>query len=320
MLMEMKIDDKIYVAGHNGLLGSAILRLLKKEGYENIITKSSSELDLRKKDDVDLFFKNEKPDIVILAAAKVGSIIENKNFPVEFLSDNIAIETNVINASFKYDAEKLIFISSSCVYPTTAKQPLTEKDIFTGPLEKENEAYGLAKLVGLKLCEYYNKEYGKKFISVLPTNLYGENDKFDPEHSHVITGVMTRMHDAKVNNKKEVVIWGSGNIYREFMYVDDAADAILFLLKNYNGSDVINLGAGIDLTIKELVSEIKEVVGFNGELVFDTSKPDGIYKRQLNMSKLKQLGWQPKISLKQGLNLTYEWYINHKINKLRKID
>ena len=316
MLMEMKIDDKIYVAGHNGLLGSAILRLLKKEGYENIITKSSSELDLRKKDDVDLFFKNEKPDIVILAAAKVGSIIENKNFPVEFLSDNIAIETNVINASFKYDAEKLIFISSSCVYPTTANQPLTEKNIFTGPLEKENEAYGLAKLVGLKLCEYYNKEYGKKFISVLPTNLYGENDKFDPEHSHVITGVMTRMHDAKVNNKKEVVIWGSGNIYREFMYVDDAADAILFLLKNYDGSDVINLGTGIDLTIKELVSEIKEVVGFNGDLVLDTSKPDGIYKRHLNMSRLKQLGWQPKISLKQGLNLTYEWYINHEMDKI----
>ena len=308
--MKMNKNDKIYVAGHNGLLGSAIVRLLKQKGYNNILTATSSQLDLRCQSEVELFFKKEKPDIVVLAAAKVGSIVENKTYPAEFLYDNILIETDVINSAFKYDAKKLIFISSSCVYPTNAKQPLCEDDIFTGAIEKENEAYGLAKLVGLKLCEYYNKEYGKNFITVLPTNLYGVNDKFDPEHSHVITGVMRRMHDAKINNKKEVTIWGSGNVYREFLYVDDAADAIIFLLENYDKSDVINLGTGVDLSIKELVKEIKEVVGFEGELVFDTSKPDGIYRRQLDISKLKELGWEPKISLKEGLKKTYNYFLN----------
>ena len=311
MLMKMNKNDKIYVAGHNGLLGSAILRLLKQKGYNNIITATSSQLDLRCQSEVELFFKKEKPDIVVLAAARVGSIIENKTYPVEFLMDNILIETNIINSAYKYNINKLIFIASSCIYPTNAKQPLQEEDIFTGTLEEENESYGISKLVGLKLCEYYNKEYGKNFITVLPTNLYGVNDKFDPEHSHVIAGVMRRMYNAKINNNREVTIWGSGIVYREFLYVDDAADAIIYLLENYNGTEVINLGTGVDLTIKDLVHEIKGVVGFEGELVFDTTKPDGIYKRQLDISKLKQLGWRPKISLEEGLKKTYNYFLEN---------
>lgn len=303
--------DKIYVAGHNGLLGSAIVRLLNQKGFSNLITKSSKELDLKNSLDVDEFFKNNSPDVVILAAAKVGSIKENIESPVEFLSDNIQIEVNVINAAFKNGVKNLLFVSSACIYPENSKQPLKEEYIFNGRLEPENEAYGFAKLVGLKLCQFYNQEYGTNYVTTVPTNLYGVNDKFDPKHSHVITGVMTRMHDAKINNKPSVDIWGTGNIYREFLYIDDAADAIIFLLENNQDFDVVNIGTGIDLTIKELVHYIKDVVGFQGELIFDTSKPDGIYKRQLDMSKLESLGWKPKITLKKGLKLTYEWYLDN---------
>ena len=306
--------DKIYVAGHNGLLGSAIVRLLNEKGYTNIITKSSRELDLRNQHDVESFFKEHCPDVVILAAAKVGSIKENVEFPVEFLSDNIQIEVNVINSAFKSGVENLLFVSSACIYLENSKQPLKEEYIFNGRLEPENEAYGFAKLVGLKLCQFYNQEYGTNYVTVVPTNLYGVNDKFDPEHSHVITGVMTRMHDAKINNKYSVDVWGTGNIYREFLYIDDAADAIIFLLEHDFGFDVVNIGTGIDLTIKELVKEIKEVVEFPGELIFDASKPDGIYKRQLDMSKLKSLGWKPKITLKYGFKMTYEWYLKNIIH------
>lgn len=307
----MERSDKIYVAGHNGLLGSAIVRLLNEKGYSNLITKSSKELDLRNQQDVESFFEEYSPDVVILAAAKVGSIKENVEFPVEFLSDNIQMEVNVINAAFKNGVKDLLFVSSACIYPENSKQPLKEEYIFNGRLEEENEAYGFAKLVGLKLCQFYNKEYDTNYVTVVPTNLYGVNDKFDSEHSHVITGVMTRMHDAKINNKPSVDVWGTGNIYREFLYIDDAADAIIFLLENDCGFDVVNIGTGIDLTIRELVKEIKEVVGFSGELIFDTSKPDGIYKRQLDMSKLESLGWNPKITLKNGLKLTYEWYLQN---------
>ena len=305
----MNKTDKIYVAGHNGLLGSAIIKLLQKKGYTNLITKSSKELDLRNSHDVELFFEENKPDVVILAAAKVGSIKENVEYPVEFLSDNLQIEINVINSAFKSGVEELLFVSSACIYPENSKQPLKEEYIFNGRLEVENEAYGFAKLVGLKLCQFYNEEYGTNYVTAVPTNLYGVGDKFDPEHSHVITGVMTRMHDAKVNNKPSVDVWGTGNIYREFLYIDDAADAIMFLLENEHNFDVVNIGTGIDLTIKELVYQIKEVVGFEGELYFDTTKPDGIYKRQLHMSKLESLGWKPNISLEKGIKLTYDWYL-----------
>lgn len=307
----MDKSDKIYIAGHNGLLGSAIVRLLNEKKYNNLITKSSKELDLRNQQDVELFFKEYSPDVVILAAAKVGSIKENIEFPVEFLSDNILMEVNVINAAFKNGVKELLFVSSACIYPENSKQPLKEEYIFNGRLEEENEAYGFAKLVGLKLCQFYNKEYGTNYITVVPTNLYGINDKFDSEHSHVITGVMTRMHNAKINNKSFVDVWGTGNIYREFLYIDDAADAIIFLLENNHDFDLINIGTGIDLTIKELVEQIKEVVGFQGELIFDTSKPDGIYKRQLDMAILKSLGWKPKITLKKGLKRTYIWYLKN---------
>ena len=307
----MEKTDKIYVAGHNGLLGSAIVRLLQKKGYNNLITKSSKELDLRNSVDVENFFKENTPDVVILVAAKVGSIKENVTYPVEFLSDNLQIEINVINSAFKSGVKDLLFVSSACIYPENSKHPLKEEYIFNGRLEKENEAYGFAKLVGLKLCQFYYQEYGTNHVTVVPTNLYGVGDTFDPEHSHVITGVMTRMHDAKVNNKPSVDIWGTGNIYREFLYIDDAADAIIFLLENKHDFDVVNVGMGIDLTIKDLVKEIKDVVGFNGELIFDTSKPDGIYKRQLNMNKLESLGWKPKTTLKLGLEKTYNWYLKN---------
>lgn len=308
----MDKTDKIYVAGHNGLLGSSIVRLLNKKGYNNLITKSSKELDLRNSQEVDRFFKNNNPDIVILTAAKVGSIKENVEYPVEFLSDNIQIEVNVINSAFKNGIKDLIFVSSACIYPENSKQPLKEEYIFNGKLETENEAYGFAKLVGLKLCQFYNKEYGTNYVTVVPTNLYGVGDKFDPEHSHVITGVMTRMHNAKINDKPYVEVWGTGNIYREFLYVDDAADALIFLLEHSYDFDVVNIGTGIDLTIKELVQGIKNVVGYDGELKFDTSKPDGIYKRQLDMSRLKSLGWNPNITLENGLKLTYNWYLKNK--------
>lgn len=308
----MEKSDKIYVAGHNGLLGSAVVRLLNEKGYNNLITKSSKELDLRNQQEVESFFKEHSPDVVILAAAKVGSIKENVEFPVEFLSDNILMEVNVINSAYKNGVKNLLFVSSACIYPENSKQPLKEEYIFNGRLEPENEAYGFAKLVGLKLCQFYNKEYGTNYVTVVPTNLYGVNDKFDPEHSHVITGVMTRMHDAKINNKPSVDVWGTGNIYREFLYIDDAADAIIFLLENNHDFDVVNVGTGIDLTIKELVYNIQDVVEFTGDIIFDTSKPDGIYKRQLDMSRLVQLGWKPKITLINGLKLTYDWYLKNK--------
>lgn len=290
------------------MLGSSLIRKLsEKEEYE-LITRTSAELDLRIQKDVEEFFKKTQIDSVILAAAKVGSIEENRLNPAEFLIENLQIETNVINAAFKNNVKNLIFISSSCVYPENAPQPLKEEIIFTGKLETENEAYGLAKLAGIKACEYYNKEYGLNYFSVLPTNLYGINDNFNPKHAHVIPAVMKRMEDAKKSNKPSIEVWGTGNIYREFLYVDDAADGIIFLLENKPSENIINLGTGQDLTIKELVKEIKEVVEYPGELVFDTSKPDGIYKRQLNMDYLKSMGWEPKTSLKEGLEKTYQWY------------
>lgn len=312
----MKPTDNVFVAGHGGLLGTSLIKILKKKNYSNILTKSSKELDLRNPQDVDDFFSSNDIDVVILAAAKVGNIKENTECPVEFLSDNVQIELNVINAAFKHDIKNLLFVSSSCIYPQDAKQPLKEKYIFSGTIENRNEAYGLAKLVGLKLCQYYNSEYGMNYVTAIPTNLYGENDKFDPEYSHVVTGVMSRMHYAKINNKDSVTIWGSGNVYREFLHVDDAADAIIFILETDNEYDVINIGTGIDLTIKELVEVIKSVVKFEGELIFDINKPDGIYKRQLNIEKLDSLGWKPKITLEEGIFRTYGGFLKKKGGKL----
>lgn len=304
----MDLNDKIYVAGHHGMLGSAIIRKLKEYGYPNILTKSSSELDLTNQTQVEEFLKIEKPNVIILTAAKVGSIQENKDNPVEFLIENLQIETNVINSAFKNNIPNLLFVSSSCVYPDKSSQPIKEEYILNGPLEFENEAYGIAKIAGIKACEYINREYNLNYISVLPTNLYGIKDKFDPEHSHVIPGTMRRIDDAKNNDDPNVKIWGTGKVYREFLYVDDAADAIIYILNNYKGKEIINLGTGEDITIKELVEKIKEITGYSGELIFDTSKPDGIYRRQLDTNKLKSIGWKPKVSLDEGLEKTYQWY------------
>lgn len=305
----MKLNDNIYVAGHRGLLGSAIVRQLNEKGYKNIITKASKDLDLRNSSDVEQFFKSNKIDIVILSAAKVGSIEENKKYPAEFLLDNLQIETNVISSTFKNNVKNLLFVSTSCIYPKNSPQPLKEEYLFNGSLEDENEAYGLAKIAGLKLCEYYSKEYGVNYITVNPTNLYGVGDIFDPEHSHVIPANMMKIYNAKLEKKESIKAWGSGKAYREFLYVDDAADAIIFLLNNYKGKDIINLGTGSSIQIKELLNLIKEIVGYPGEIIFDTNKAEGVLKRELDISKLKTLGWKPKIDLKEGLKRTYDYYL-----------
>ena len=306
----MKLNDSIYVAGHRGLLGSAIVRLLNEKGYKNIITRTSKELDLRNSADVEQFFKSNKIDVVILSAAKVGSIEENKKYPAEFLLDNLQIETNVISSAFKNNVKKLLFVSSSCIYPKNSPQPLKEEYLFKGPLEDENEAYGLAKIAGLKLCEYYSKEYGVNYITVNPTNLYGVGDIFDPVHSHVIPANMMKIYNAKLEKKESIKAWGSGKAYREFLYVDDAADAIIFLLNNYKGKDIINLGTGSSIQIKELLNLIKEIVGYPGEIIFDTNKAEGVLKRELDITRLKDLGWKPKIGLKEGLKRTYDYYLS----------
>lgn len=305
----MNFDEKIYVAGHNGMVGSAIVRCLERKGYTNIIKKSSKQLDLRNQAKVNEFFEEEKPNTVILAAAKVGGIEANRNDLTGFLMDNLLIEANVLTAAFNNDVENFMFLGSSCIYPREAPQPLKEEYLLTGPLEPTNEGYAIAKIAGLKACEYYNKEHGLNYISVMPTNLYGVNDNFDPNNSHVISAILQRMHYAKVNNEPSVVIWGTGNPYREFLYVDDMAEATVFLLENYKGNTFVNVGTGEDLTIRELAETIKKVVGYDGELVFDSTKPDGMYKKQLDVSKLSNLGWEPKISLEEGLKLTYEWFL-----------
>ena len=306
----MNLNDNIYVAGHSGLLGSAICRLLKEKGYENIITRKSDKLDLRNENQVENFFEENSIDTVILAAAKVGSIEENKKYPAEFLVDNLKIETNVINSSFKNDVENLLFISTSCIYPKNSKQPIKEDYIFNGPLEYENEAYGIAKIAGLKMCEYYNREYGLNYITVNPTNIYGIGDVFDPMHSHVIPANIMKIHKAKIENKEFIQAWGSGRAYREFIYVDDAADAILFILDNYKGSSFINLGTGESIQIKDLLEKIKDVISYKGEIRFDTSKAEGINKRELDIGMLNKLGWKPKINLETGLKRTYDYYLS----------
>ncbi len=309
--MLMNKNDKIYVAGHNGMVGSAIVRALKERGHKNFILKSHNELDLCNQNNVFNFFKNEKPDIVFLAAAKVGGISANIANPVDFLMDNIIIQHNVIKAAFENGVEKLIFLGSSCIYPTKAQQPLKEEYLLTGPLEPTNEGYALSKIVGLKACEYYNKQYGTNYIGVMPPNLYGINDNFDLKTAHVVASLIKKMHIAKVNDNPIVEIWGSGNQYRELMFVDDMADATLFAAENYNGNSFINIGVGIDYTIRELSETIKKVVDYTGELYFDKSKPDGMFRKVLDVSNFNKLGWKSKVSLEEGLNLTYKWFLEN---------
>lgn len=308
----MDKNSKIYVAGHSGLVGSAIIRKLKQTGYENFIFRTSKELNLRDQKKVRDFFHDEHPDYVFLAAAKVGGIWANSSRPAEFIYDNLMIESNIIHNSYRYGVKKLLFLGSSCIYPKLAPQPLKEEYLLTGELEPTNSAYAIAKIAGIEMCRAYNKQYGMNFIPVMPTNLYGPNDNFDLESSHVLPALIRKFHEAKVNNAKEVIVWGTGTPVREFLHVDDLADACLFLMNNYNDSGIINIGCGEGITIKELAMLIREIIGFNGEIVFDPTKPDGTPVKINDISKIKALGWQPRISIREGIAATYRWYLqNH---------
>lgn len=302
----MELNSKIYIAGHRGMVGSAIYRRLNKEGFENFVFRTSGELDLRNQQAVADFFAKEKPDYVFLAAAKVGGIMANNTYRAEFLYDNIMIQSNVIENAFKQGVKKLLFLGSSCIYPKLAPQPLKEKYLLTGLLEPTNEPYAIAKIAGIKMCDAYRSQFGCNFISVMPTNLYGPNDNYDLNNSHVLPALLRKFHEAKIENKSEVVVWGSGTPRREFLHADDMADACVFLMKKYNEAGLINIGVGEDLSIKELAEMMKEITGYKGKIVFDTSKPDGTPRKLLDVSKLSSLGWKASISLKDGVRQVYK--------------
>jgi GDP-L-fucose synthase len=309
----MNKDAKIYVAGHEGLVGSALIRRLHSGGYNNIVARTIAELDLRVQADVAEFFTAEQPEYVFLAAAKVGGIHANNTYPAEFIYDNLAIEINVIHQAYLHGVKKLLFLGSSCIYPKLAPQPLKEEYLLTGSLEPTNEAYAIAKIAGLKICEFYNRQYGTDFISVMPTNLYGPNDNFDLETSHVLPALIRKFHEAKMNNADSVEIWGSGTPKREFLHVDDMADACVFLMENYGYKEIgtfVNIGCGKDITIAELAEMIKEITGFKGKLHFNRDKPDGTPQKLLDLSKMINLGWEARISLYNGIRNTYEWYVS----------
>ncbi len=313
----MEKNEKIYVAGHRGMVGSAIVRRLKKEGYTNIVTRTSKELDLRRQNEVEEFFRTEKPDYVFLAAAKVGGIMANSKHPADFMYDNMMLEMNVIKAAYDNGVKKLMFLGSSCIYPRLAPQPMPESCLLTSELEQTNEAYALAKISGLKYCEYLNRQYGTDYISAMPTNLYGPNDNYHPEHSHVLPALIGRFHEAKQNNAPSVTIWGTGTPLREFLYVDDLADACVFLMNNYSGDETVNLGTGKEVTIAELANLVKNVVGYEGEILFDTSKPDGTPRKLLDVSKLEKLGWKYTTELEDGIRLAYEDYLSSDVRASR---
>lgn len=302
----MNKTDKIYVAGHNGMVGSAIVRKLKNEGFNNLILKTSSELDLRNQAEVNSFFEREKPQFVFLAAAKVGGINANNIYRAEFLYDNLMIEANIIHASYQHQVEKLLFLGSSCIYPKLAPQPLKEEYLLTDTLEYTNEPYAIAKIAGIKLCENYRKQYGCRFISAMPTNLFGPNDNYDLNNSHVLPALLRKFHTAKLNGDSVVQVWGSGNPKREFLHVDDLADACYTLMQEYEGEEWFNIGTGEDISIKDLALLIKKVVGFEGNIEFDSSKPDGTPRKLMDVSKLNGIGWKHKISLEEGVRNVYE--------------
>lgn len=308
----MEKNSKIYVAGHRGLVGSAIIRNLKEKGFTNIIERMHKELDLRRQEEVERFFEIEKPEYIFLAAAKVGGIYANNTYPAEFIYDNLMIESNIIHSSYKNKVKKLLFLGSSCIYPKFAEQPIKEEYLLTGELEETNEAYAIAKITGIELCKFYRRQYGCDFISAMPTNLYGINDNFDLETSHVLPALIRKIHEAKIANKEEVVIWGTGKPLREFMYVDDLADALVHLMLNYSEEIHVNMGTGKDISIGELAEVIKEVIGYEGKIVNDLSKPDGTPRKLLDVSKLEATGWKYKIELKEGIEKTYKWYLGNK--------
>lgn len=301
-------QGRTYVAGHRGLVGSAILRRLEAEGFENLLTRTRSELDLSDPRMVDAFFAAERPEYVFLAAAKVGGILANMTFPADFLRENLAIELNVIEAARRHGAKKLLFLGSSCIYPKFAPQPMKEEHLLTGELEPTNEPYAIAKIAGIKLCEAYRRQHGKDFISAMPTNLYGPGDNFDLKNSHVLPALIRKFHEAKERGESEVVVWGTGRPRREFLHVDDLADACLFLMDNYSGEEAVNVGVGEDVSIEELASLVRKIVGYEGRIVHDTTKPDGTPRKLLDVSKLAGLGWQARIPLEKGIRQTYVWF------------
>ena len=307
----MDRHSRIFVAGHRGLAGSAIVRKLALEGYENLLLRTHEELDLKRQRQVEAFFEKERPDYVFLAAAKVGGILANSTFPADFIYDNLAIETNVIHASYLYDVKKLLFLGSSCIYPKNCPQPMKEESLLSGYLEPTNEPYAVAKIAGIKMCESYNRQYGTRFISLMPTNLYGPGDNFDLETSHVLPALIRKFHEAKMRNDDSVEVWGTGTPMREFLYVDDLADACLFLMNQYEENNIINVGVGKDQTIRDLAEIVSEIVGFQGVIKFDHTKPDGTPLKRLDVSRLTGLGWQAKTPLEEGVKKAYQWYLEH---------
>ena len=303
-------SDKIYIAGHRGMVGSAVWRALENSGYTNLIGASSKELDLRRQGDVEAYFEREKPDVVVLAAAKVGGILANNIYRAEFLYDNLAIQNHVIHSAWKNNVKKLLFLGSSCIYPKLADQPLKEESLLSGFLEPTNEPYAIAKIAGIKLCESFKRQYGCNYIAAMPTNLYGPNDNYDLQNSHVLPALIRKMHQAKVNKDKQVEIWGTGSPMREFLHVDDLADACVFLLENYSDELFVNVGFGSDISIADLALLVKKIVGFEGDLQFDTSKPDGTPKKLMDSSRLRAMGWFPKIDLEKGITETYN-HVKH---------
>ena len=305
----MTQTDSVFIAGHRGLAGSAIHRELQANGYTEIVTRSRSELDLTDRDRVRAFFADVRPKLVVVAAARVGGIKANNDYPVEFLLENLKIQTNLIEAAADFDAAKLLFLGSSCIYPKFAPQPITEDSLLTGPLEPTNDAYAIAKIAGIRLCQAYSKQYGRCFINAMPTNLYGPGDNFDLQTSHVLPALMRKVHEAKLSSASEVTIWGTGTPRREFLHVDDLANACRFLIENYSEPEIVNVGCGEDVSIRELAELICEVIGFTGNLRFDTTKPDGTPRKLLDVTRLKGMGWSPRIPLREGIARTYQWYL-----------
>ena len=307
----MEKNSKIYVAGHRGMVGSAIVRELQRQGYTNILTRTHRELDLTRQDKVEQFFAEEKPEYVFLAAAKVGGIVANSTALADFMYENMILEMNVIHSAWRNECKKLEFLGSSCIYPRLAPQPMKESCLLTSELEKTNEAYALAKISGLKYCEYLNKQYGTDYISVMPTNLYGPNDNYHPEHSHVLPALIRRFHEAKEHNLSSVTCWGDGSPLREFLYVDDLANLCVFLMNHYSGDETVNAGTGKELTIKELAEKVAKIVGYEGKIVWDATKPNGTPRKLLDVSKAKSLGWQAKTELDEGIKLAYEDFLHN---------
>lgn len=310
--MPVEKSEKIFVAGHRGLVGSAVVRRLQEEGFSGVLARDRAELDLRDPKAVDRFFSEQKPAVVVLAAAKVGGIKANNELPVEFLLENLQMQNSVIRAAYESGVRKLLFLGSSCIYPKHAPQPIPESALLTGPLEPTNEAYAVAKIAGIKLCQAYAREFGANFISAMPTNLYGPNDNFDLLSSHVLPALLRKAHTAKTEGARELVVWGSGTPRREFLHVDDLAAACVFLLEKYDSPEIINVGCGEDISIRELAELICEIVGFKGELAWDTAKPDGTPRKLLDVSKIHTLGWRHRFGLREGITRTYQWFLENK--------